>query len=62
MERGGGGGVSLKKYMHKDNVRKKNMHRLTAPKKNTCKGMRLIYIIYVNLGKTGFVDFEHSLY
>ena len=35
--------------MHKDNVRKKNMHRLTAPKKNTCKGMRLIYIIYVNL-------------
>ena len=31
------------------------MHRLTAPKKNTCKGMRLIYIIYVNLGKTGFV-------
>ena len=32
------------------------MHRLTAPKKNTCEGMRLIYIIYVNLGKTGFVE------
>ena len=28
---------------------KKNIHRLTAPKKNTCKGLRLIYIIYVNL-------------
>ena len=39
------------------------MHRLTTTKKkNTCKGMRLIYIIYANLGKTGFVDFEDSLY
>ena len=47
-----GGAVFLKKkYMHKDNVRKKNMHQLTAPKKNTCKGMRLIYIIYVILVK-----------
>ena len=25
-------------------------------KKNTCKGMMLIYIIYVNLGETGFVE------
>ena len=29
----GEGGGYKKKYMHKDNVRKKNMHRLTAPKK-----------------------------
>ena len=47
----------LKKKMHKDTVRKKkNMHRLTTPKKNTCKGMMPIYIIFVNLGKTGFVE------
>ena len=43
-------------------LEKKNMHWLTAPKKNTCKEIKLIYMIYVNLGKTGFVDFEHSLY
>ena len=35
---------------------KKNMHRLTIPKKILAKGMRLIYIMYVNLGKTGFVE------
>ena len=55
---GGSGGVFLffkkKKYMHKDNIRKKKTCiGLPLSKKNTCKGMRLIYIIYVNLGKTG---------
>ena len=56
----GGGVFFLKKTMHKDNVRKKHASAYRF-RKNTCKGMRLIYIIYVNLGKTGFV-FEHSLY
>ena len=44
----GGGGL---KYMHKDNVRKKTCIVLSLP-----KILRLIYIIYVNLGKTGFVE------
>ena len=50
------------KKMHKDTVRKKkNMHRLTAPKKDTCKGMMPIYIIYANIGKTGFVERSRKL-
>ena len=51
-----GGGVLKKKDAQGYCQKKKNMHRLTAPKKNTCKGMMQIYIIYVNLGKTGFVE------
>ena len=46
----------LKKRCTRILSEKKNMHRLTAPQKNTCKGMIPIYIIHVNLGKTGLVE------
>ena len=43
------------KKMHKDTVEKKNASAYRS-QKNTCKGMMPIYIINVNLGKTGFVE------
>ena len=51
-----------KKYMHKDmkDVRKRKYASAYRSQKNTCKGMRLNYIIYVNLGKTRFVDQSHK--
>ena len=42
--------------MHKDNVRKKKHASAYRSQKNARKGMKLIYIVYVNLGKTGFVE------
>ena len=46
----------FKKKMQKDTVRKKKHSSAYRSQKNTCKGMMSIYIIYVNLGKTGFVE------
>ena len=60
------GGVFFKNiyiyiYMHNDNVGKKKQASADRSQKKYFQGMRLIYIIYVNLGKTGFVECTRKL-